>query len=820
MKLKDVVVLKPLRALLLVAVFGLCLWLVLPVVLQQPKTGNSPADDATGTAHTVAPVPTPDLSEIAPVVTASPTPTPVPTASAVPSPTADAAAQPGYVLDLWLDGSPNVAGISPYDNKPADTVYKKYVLVGGFLYQTLKEICNESTSQTGWYPTLLNFLYGKEMLGQTGRVRVLRYAPDAVLTDEQLAPLVALGDNVSAAALRRDTMTYTVFEDNSVSQNAFFLSLLGDPARGRDVIASTKAVYQSSNFFTPGSTVNNRVSSLQTPETANAQAFAQVGKVFGAALNQYKSRLATLSRQRSESEDQVSTEDPLQYALDNMDPTHLNVLTLDTLGLPETDGSREAYLAAVQALIAKQPDLAIAPLVCRLDYAGLLSGMAGRTLKSGILWGYLEYLRKNGDVEEPHYAFALPMPRALLVLAIGPGEQVRTYLQNLTRTLDLEMQAQKPNTTDKGLLSGERGDVRTASHYKQPALYLYNGLPQSGTRFPFAYRYTVLEAMDVLNEQISLCQRIGELAQKENSVQVNGTATYTGKYSWVKISGVPESTVNVPIVTVDFRSPVTVSFNLKDLTPSELDAFNPARLTVQASIRNSLLLRQKALRDLRQNDLVNGKDQAYTDDNANIYIYSRVAGSGGLALSASQATITGTYLTFALSAEKPLAPGYYWVTLTADYQADAQTSAALWNPIPAWAAAYVPETAETAPAAQPEATAQPPADPAVFDPDTTWDYTPNGGTLKRIAETDASIYHLKDRDVLRVGKSNLSAIHAWGASAYPENGFPTNVPAVFRVFQLNRILATLREGLFLRAGEDASVPVFQRQLILYVAMAQ
>ncbi len=818
------------RALLLLAVLGLCLWLVLlQAIPTNSDAGQTPTPAPTGEGAAHADVPMPDLRAIQPAgapaqaladTQAAPAPSPAPA-----DPVADAQ---GIALDLWLDASPNVGGVPAlnqghngsaikpyYDNvfTSGDNTYKG-IVTGGFLYQVSGELPKglASTAQTGWYAALLDCLWSGEVMTQSGRVRVLRYAEDALLTDEALADIAALYGQ-SAPTLRREAMTYAVYEDREARPGGFFLQLLGNKAT-YFYANKVKKVAANNNFFTPGWLGNNRLLAKgegfhpTSVEVTDMQAREALSTALDGALDAAAVRLSVTEGQAAATAASSISGDYFLYALQNLDPTHLNVLTLDTLGLPEMDAATaQAYRKALQALIGSQPDLAVSTLVCRLDYAGLISNVMGHTLQSGLNWGFLARLCTDKNINNLRFAFTLPMPRTLAVVVVGPQAVTTAYVERLQAKLNAEMQATNPNNGKPGTLSGERGDVRAPSGYQPKPAYMYMNTQTNAPVFSFDYRATTMTATDVVQFQAETATSILAIAKPELAFSRGSLALGSKAFTWAVQQGAQTVHTSVPIVATDFTEPLTVKVVVSNSEPDELAKLAVENLAVAAQAGAGLTLNALDLDELPAGSLPAEADQAFVDpaDDHRVYVYARA--SEAPKFTVSGVTLEEGKLCFTLSSPDVLKPGYYWIDLTMNFGTDPNADEPFWNEMPGWASANSALLAD--------------GDPAAFPTENTWDYTP-ADVSSLVLETDAA---LANAYASAVGVPN-GGVHAYGAGPKVSGAvFPASVPPVFRAFQLSSLLSALREGLFIRpeagaAEASASEPVFTSQFILYVPLAE
>jgi len=796
-------------------------WLAVPGLL-----ANETADEAAMVEidSTIAAVPTPDYGEIAPEVTATPVPTGTlrPQSTSAPVRTDDDA--PRYVLDLWLDGSPNIAGISPFDSETnRGTNYGQWT--GGFFYSANSQ--GDESKQQGWMPSLLNMLYGTEAAG-SGSVRILRFCAENMLSRAQLDELQQTYELDDTDALVRDTLTYHVLYDTSGNHRSFFEGLLAF-TRTSDLRPGSKSnnpYAVMDGFYTPDEAeLNNRTVIDERDknqqswdwrrETANDDALKHADQMVDSAIAAYQRKLESGSQNSSASSE---SSDYLYYALSAMDASRLNVVVVDTLGLPPIDQHTGLYTQRIDEMTRLNGgDLSVGCFVFQLDYAGKISTIGGRQLENGFLWGYENfYYRKKINEGTPRWSYIQPMPRALTMLVIGPSAQVHNYTDVLCQRLNREME-------DGGLFSSIRGTTagKIPEGYQLGNSFLYLGASYRSPEFGFKYKYTVMEYKDVVAEQRSLMSTLSQrLAQTSAQLRFD-TETQTLEndlYEYVTTLGNAVNQEDVPVITTALNEPITIAVDL-GLTEGDSFAVGEGQYDSEVTVVSALETQSFTLEEIDSLSRSGGldlsetsdilQDQAYIDENGRIYKYHRTDGSSLLLDVTTPAVVDGE-LQVVISTNEAPAPGYYWVTLDMRSKTLAELDNANWNTIQPWMALDADANGFEASDG-----------PAVLaDYRYSWDYTPNSSELnnyedidRRLGAADSSANAIADAD----GNSSKHLHHAWGSGSSATSGaFPANIPPVFRAFQLNRIASSIRDGLLDRSGAMDSASFLTRHFIICV----
>lgn len=826
LNLKDVTVLKLIRAAVIALVVVVSIWLAMPGLLVDETVNENMTAEETAS---FVPVPTPDYGEIAPKATQTPSPTVTAKKSTVtPAPVGPSEERASeYVLDLWLDGSPNVAGISPFDDKYGlRSTYGQWA--GGFLYTAKSRDGRRNTvEEQGWLVSLLNMLYDKEIAGQ-GSVRILRFCAESMLTQAQQEEL-ARTYSLDMDALIRDTLTYHVLRNNSDNHSAFFKSLL--KTKG-DMDPGGNNPYETQDcFYMPNrAKINNRT--VADPEEddqsewnwqreiTDPTALAHADVMIDNAIQGYHTQLRDAAERSAAS----PTEDYLYYALSAMDPSHLNVMVVDTLGLPEID-QPELYAQLISDMSARiGSNLSVGQMVFQLDYAGKISSIGGRSLPNGLLWGF-ENFRWSGEFRKGSlkWNYMQPMPRALLMLLIGPSELVDSYTEIMCQRLDREME-------NGGVFSAKRGDpsimVKDPDSYEAFNTFQFGGESYTSPVFGFKYRCTVMESKDVVDEQSTLMSLLSQRLTENDAALTfvsDGEVLETQEYLYRTTLGNAVSEYNVPVITTDFGESLTLSLNL-GLTAD--DAFTVAEgqydsaITVVSALETQSFtldeidaLSRGGELDLSEDSAIL-RDQAYVDQGNRIYKY-HVTNGASLQLEATTPAVIDSELQLTLSSTEVPLPGYYWITLEMRSEALAELDNASWNSIEPWMQSDTEALSFDI--------SQGPA--VLSDFGSSWDYSPNSYDLNSYIDIDARLTS-NDKKQLSIAPADGTRAkmihHAWGASnenvtdSNPNDAFPADVPPVFRLFQFNRIASSIRNGLLDRSGEIDSAPFLTRHFIVCV----
>ena len=299
-------------------------------------------------------------------------------------------------LDLWMDATPNVGGV----NLIADTLYptgsSAQYYQGGFHY-----LWQDNYREFhGWYLDLLTAL--PELLGpQRSQVRVLRY-DDGLFPEELLSKHGLTADSAEAAAsLQRDLRVWAT----QATAETFTEMVQPGPE----------------NFYTPGAPAAARADQVALENPAQAQALLAAQQE-GLALQQAGDASALVCQEEGGSH--------LLTALRYLDPSHLNLITLDTWSLGSLDAVIDGRLADPYAAVLEEHglfhggDTAMTVFALRLDYVGAVTSFAWETPAEALQWGRLS--RGNSGLWRE-----CAMPRCMLLLLLGPQDEVSETAQRL-----------------------------------------------------------------------------------------------------------------------------------------------------------------------------------------------------------------------------------------------------------------------------------------------------------------------------------------------------------------------------------------------------
>lgn len=814
--------LKYIRAAMVVLAVAICLLIAMPGSFNSQEESQTAFVDQ-GADKMVAP--TPDYQKMEPPVTPTPEPTLVPVvAVATPEPEVeDEEKTVDYILDLWLDASPNMAGISPFDKSFTKAQLGQWA--GGFFYRANSD--GDESNQKGWITDLLNMLYGKDVAGH-GSVRVLRMCAESMLSNEQLQELTELY-SVNSNSLIRDTLTYSVLRNNSDNYITLFENLL---ITAGDMKPGERNPYDIRDcFFRPNNaSVNNRTVSNQNKddqaawdwqrETTETTALEHAKLLVDNSFHAYHERItANRATSASGNESVVAQDDYLYYALNAMDASHLNVMVVDTLSLPEIDSYSDLYTKCiVEKAKQNNGDLAVGYFVVQLDYAGKISSISGQPLRSGFLWGF-ENFSYSGEIykSKTKWRFIQPMPRPLLLLVAGPSELVKNYSTLLSQLLDREMEPGGVFASVKGTIAG-----KTPEGYEEVPTFRLQGESFGSPEFNFKYRYSVMEAIDVVKEQQALLTMLSEqLDSVEEALYFisNQRLLPVQEYRYVTTDGAQVQEELVPIVETSLSDPLTVALNMnmsEAETSSVAEGQYESKVTVVSAMETSSftldeldgMSRTGELDLSKESDIM--QDQAYIGANDRVYKFHPVdLDENSLNLQVSSLVIENGELKVTVATKEVPKPGYYWVTLEMSSQALADLDNASWNPIENWMKAETTITFDAS------------TEPSVLsDFGHSWEYTPNNYELKSAVDIDKQLKpDGSSYTIIRQceSRSSRGIHHAWGAQNNSDTDlFPANILPVFRVFQLNRVASYIREGLLDRSGEIDSTPFLTRHFIICV----
>lgn len=310
-------------------------------------------------------------------------------------------------LDLWMDATPNMGGVNLVEDTLYPTGSSAQYYRGGFHYQWQ----DKYREFHGWYVDLLTAL--PELLGpQRSQVRVLRY-DDGLFSDELLEKHGLMASSAEAAtSLQRDLRTWAT----QATGETFTEMVQPGPE----------------NFYAPGVASAARADQVELENPALSQALLAAQQE-GLALQQAGDASALVSREEGGSH--------LLTALRYLDPTHLNLITLDTWSLGSLDAVVDGKLTDPYAAVLAERglfdggDTAMTVFALRMDYVGALTSFAWETPAEALQWGRLS--RGNSGIWRE-----CAMPRCMLLLLLGPASEVEETAQRLETLFAGEVFAQ------------------------------------------------------------------------------------------------------------------------------------------------------------------------------------------------------------------------------------------------------------------------------------------------------------------------------------------------------------------------------------------
>ena len=348
-------------------------------------------------------------------------------------------------VDVWLDASQVMGGVNEHEDSIYPRASAKY-RQGGFHYRY--------QDQVGWYENVL-----KDVLtaAEGSRTRLLR-AGNERLTDGFLRSQGFDGTEEQLRSFRRDLLTYAI-----------------DPMP--DVFSGFSSEKMTDSFYALGSPLMNQMERfagdggalLENP--GRVEQMSQALQDFVAAFHQKKQEPPAEYSAVEKDDDS-----PLFYALQNLDTSRLSVITCDPAALrrltgTEVSGTPVDYLEEIlQERGIFDQGLVVGLYVMQLDYMGQMTSFGAADFAEPLLWGRPDY------AENRTTQGAMPMPRILLMLAVGQPEQVRAYTEKLNRLLDADAALQGTRGPEKGQLC-----------------YTAHGETVTQEPFSFFYEYTEIQ---------------------------------------------------------------------------------------------------------------------------------------------------------------------------------------------------------------------------------------------------------------------------------------------------------------------------------------
>ena len=347
------------------------------------------------------------------------------------------------MIDLWLSASQNTGGINPNTDSIFSHAGKKYT-EGGFHYHY--------ESQTGWYEAVLQAAI--EACGNEN-IRILRCGnerfPDSFLAEHHLS----INTPNEKSSVIRDLLTYSI--------NPRF-----------DVWERFCGPTMENSFYSLGSVQMNQLRDIDANLLENPEQAADMI----AALDD---RIAFYSDKEANGYPEHSDEDnPLVYALQHIDVSHLSVITADpadigSLVKRNADGSiSELIRKILEERKLFDLNCAVGIYAFQLDYVGQIGTISSAVLSEPLIWGRLQY-NANTKLDEG----VLPMPRIMVALVIGNKQKVASFSETWNQKL-------KNRSELKSIRGPKNGEL----------CYSYEGQTVVQEPFSFLYQYEVIERME------------------------------------------------------------------------------------------------------------------------------------------------------------------------------------------------------------------------------------------------------------------------------------------------------------------------------------
>lgn len=389
-----------------------------------------------------------------------------------------AEAQEPLRVDLWLDASQVMGGVNEHEESLYPHSGWKY-RQGGFHYRFGDE--------TGWYENVLEAMLEA---AEGVKTRVLRAGAERI-PDELLRRYGMDGDEEELRSFRRDLLTYAV-----------------DPAP--DVFSSFTTEKMDDSFYALGSPMLNQMERFMENGGALLENPGRVESM-NALLTELVSAFHQKKQEPPEEWNAAEKDDdnPLFYALDNLDENRLSVIVCDPAALRrlqgiQADGTSVKYL---EEILRKRGvfdrGLTAGLYAMQLDYMGQMTSFGAADFAEPLIWGRLNYIQgKKADR-------ATPMPRILLVLVVGTKERVRQYTGSLNALLDGDETLQELRGPDKGQL-----------------VYTRNGETVTQEPFGFFYEYAEIlrPSLGAYGQEATLQTDDGEIVMKDgySTVRLTG----------------------------------------------------------------------------------------------------------------------------------------------------------------------------------------------------------------------------------------------------------------------------------------------------------
>ena len=447
---------------------------------------------------------------------------------------ASSASAGATVVDLWLDASQLMGGINEDPASLYPQTARRY-RQGGFHYRF-------GTSTVGWYEDLLQCL--TEAAGDS-RVRVLR-AGNERLPDSYMEAFGFTGTEEQMRSYRRDLLTYAI-----------------DPMPS--VFSEFSSEEMVDSFYSLGSPQMNQMARFALnngAELENPGQVEQMNLLLTSAVDAFHQKKQDPPREMNASRDAM--ESPLSYALNNLDTRRLSVITCDPATLRRVQGTNldGTPVGYIEELLRQRElfdkGLSIGLYALQMDYMGHMVSFGAADFSESLIWGkpeYSDYEKKAVGVQ--------PMPRILLLLVIGQGDQVDSYTSALNQRLDQNRRLKEMRGPEDGRL-----------------VYKANGETVVQQPFHFFYEYTVISrpSLGYYSQNTSGAELSagGQQSQKKNGLQTLtlSAADETLVCSW-PAEDLPDG-VQLDLSTLaDARVEVTDSLTLTELISNGPDVTVP-----------------------------------------------------------------------------------------------------------------------------------------------------------------------------------------------------------------------------------------------------
>ncbi|NLO86413.1 MAG: hypothetical protein GX096_13475 [Clostridiales bacterium] len=350
-------------------------------------------------------------------------------------------------VDLWLDATQVMGGIRTREEGLYSRFSKRY-REGGFQYQYENEV--------GMYEYLL-----MDMLStvEGSFVRMLRYGNERLPNDHLVSSglVNANAPEETFRSIRRDLLTYAL-----------------EPMQ--TVLSDISQEKMTDGFYSLGTPLLNQMTSFALDDGAKLENPGMVSEMSAALDSQING-----VKEGEFTSVGNDLDYPLLYALDNLDLSRLSVITCDPAAIRKqtdikADGEVVSYISElVERRGIFDSGLTVGLYAFTLDYIGQMESFGTADFAENLLWGRLLY-NSNKRITQG----TLPMPRILLTLVIGSGEQVDNFASKLDGFI-----ARDEN------LKGPRGPE------KDELTYTANGETITQQPFEFSYEYTSLSRPSV-----------------------------------------------------------------------------------------------------------------------------------------------------------------------------------------------------------------------------------------------------------------------------------------------------------------------------------